>query len=92
MDTGNLIVYIKTEEIYKEITKDVETRFDTSNYEYDRLLPNGKNKKVIALMKHKLGGKIMKELTTLRATTYSYLTDNNNEDKKAKSTKKCAVK
>ena len=55
-------------------------------------MPNGKNKKVIALMKHKLGGKILKELATLRATTYSYLTDNNNEDKKAKSTKKCAVK
>ena len=43
-------------------------------------------------MKHKLGGKILKELATLRATTYSYLTDNNDEDKKAKSTKKCAVK
>ena len=33
MDTGSLIVYIKTEEIYKDITKGVETRFDTSNYE-----------------------------------------------------------
>ena len=29
----SLIVYIKTEEIYKDITKDVEARFDTSNYE-----------------------------------------------------------
>ena len=39
MDTDSFIVYIKTE--------DVETRFDTSNYELDRLLPKGKNKKVI---------------------------------------------
>ena len=31
------IVYI-TDDIYKDITEDVETRFDTSNYELDRLL------------------------------------------------------
>ena len=29
--------------------------FDTSNYEVDRPLPTGKNKKVIGLMKDKLG-------------------------------------
>ena len=33
MDTGSFIFYIKTEEIYSDIAKDVETRFDTSNYE-----------------------------------------------------------
>ena len=27
------IVYIKTDNIYKDIEEDVETRFDTSNYE-----------------------------------------------------------
>ena len=31
MDTGSFIVYIKTEDIYIYIVKDVETRFDTSN-------------------------------------------------------------
>ena len=30
--------------IYKEIAEDVESRFDTSNYELDRPLPKGKNK------------------------------------------------
>ena len=29
----NLIIYIKTDGIYKYIAKDVETIFDTSNYE-----------------------------------------------------------
>ena len=28
MDTGSLKVYIKTEDIYVDITKDVQTRFD----------------------------------------------------------------
>ena len=30
---------------YKDIAEDVETRFGTSNYELDRPLPKGKNKK-----------------------------------------------
>ena len=34
----------------------------------------------------------MKEFTGSRAKTYSYLTDNNDEDKRAKGTKKCAIK
>ena len=50
MDTDTFIVYIKTEDIQKDIGEDVETRFDTSNYEVDRLLPKGKNKKVSGLM------------------------------------------
>ena len=37
--------------------KDVETRFDTSNYQLDRPLPIGKNKKVIGLMRDELDGK-----------------------------------
>ena len=42
MDTGSFIVYIKTGDIYKDIAKEVETRFDTSNYELYRPLPKGK--------------------------------------------------
>ena len=45
MDTDSFIVYIKTDNIYKNIAEDIETRFDTSNYELDRLLHKGKNKK-----------------------------------------------
>ena len=51
MDTDSFIAYIKTDEIYKDIEEGVETRFETSNYELDRLLPKGKNKKVTGLMK-----------------------------------------
>ena len=34
----------------------------------------------------------MTELVRLRRKTHSYLKDNNNEDKKAKGTKKCVIK
>ena len=34
----------------------------------------------------------MKDFVGLRTKTYSYLKDNNNEDKKAKGTKKCVIK
>ena len=36
---------IKTEDFYKDIANDVEKRFDTSNYEVNRPLSTGKNKK-----------------------------------------------
>ena len=44
MDTDSFIVYIKADDIYKDIAEDVETRFDISNYELDRTLPKGKVK------------------------------------------------
>ena len=50
MHTDSFIVYIKTEDINSDIAKDVETRFDTSNFELDRPFPKWKNKKVISLM------------------------------------------
>ena len=39
MDTDNFILYIKTNDIHKDIG-DVETRLDTTNYELHRPLPN----------------------------------------------------
>ena len=88
MGTDSFVMNIKTENFYKDIANDVEKRFDTSNYEVDRPLPTGKNKKVIRLMKDELGGKIITEFITLRPKAYTYLTDDGKEDKKAKGTKK----
>ena len=62
MDTDSFIAYVKTDDLYKDIAKDVETRFDTSNFKIDRPLSKGKNKKVIGLMKDELGGQITKKL------------------------------
>ena len=92
MDTDSFIMHIKTEDFYKDFANDVEKSFDTSNYECDRPLPTGKNKKVIGLMRNELGGKIMTEFVALRPKTYSCLMDDGGSDKKAKGTKKCVRK
>ena len=89
---GSFIMNIKTNDFYEDISDDVDNRFDTSNYEVKRPLPIGKNKKVIGLMKDELGGEIITEFIALRSKTYSYLTDNDKIDKKAKGTKKCIIK
>ena len=92
MDIESFIVYIKADDVYKDIVEEVETGFDTSIYELDRPLTKGKNKKVTGLIKGKLGRKIMKEYFGLQAKTYSYLIDDGSEDKKAEGTKKCVIK
>ena len=43
-------------------------------------------------MKDELGVKIMTEFVALRPKTYSCLTDDCEEDKNAKGTKKCVIK
>ena len=51
----------KKEDIYIDIAKDVKT----SNYELEKPLPRGKNKKVIGLMKDEFVGKIITEFASL---------------------------
>ena len=46
VDTDSLIVYIKTDGIYKDVAKNIEIKFDILNYELNMLLPKGKNKKI----------------------------------------------
>ena len=59
MDTNSFITNIKANDFYKDISDDVDNRFDTSNYEVKRPLPIGKSKKIIGLMKDELGGEII---------------------------------
>ena len=87
MDTDSFIIYLKTDDVYKDTADDVEKKLDTSNHEVNRLLSTGKNKKVIGLMKDELGGKIMTEFAALIPKTYSYSMDDDKNDKKAKGIK-----
>ena len=92
MDTESFIVYIKTDDIYKDIAEDIETRFDTSKCELDTPLPKAKNKKAIGRMKNELGVKFITKFVGLRAKIWnSYLIENGSEDK-GKSSKKCVIK
>jgi len=58
-DTDSLMYEIETEDFYKEISTDVKSMFDTSNYSKDH--PSGiktdVNKKVIGKFKDEAGGK-----------------------------------
>ena len=39
------IIYIKADQIYKDIAEDIKTRLNTSNYELDRPFPKREKKK-----------------------------------------------
>ena len=53
MDTDSFVMYIKTEDFFKDFASGVERWFDTSKYDEEdkRPLPIGKNKKVIGTFK-----------------------------------------
>ena len=87
MDTDSFVIHIKTEDFYEDIANDVEEWFDTSNYDNNRPLPIGKNKKVISVFKDELGGKIMKEFVAFRAKIYGWLMDDRVNIKKLKGQK-----
>ena len=65
MDTDSFITHIKTEDICKDTSEDVEKIFDT--------YPMGEKKKAVGLIEDELGGKIKKNFFELRAKKFSYL-------------------
>ena len=65
VDADSFIFSVSTDTIYNDTAENVKTRFDTSNYESDTPLPEGRNIKVIGLMKDELERKIMKNITYL---------------------------
>ena len=87
IDKDSFILYIKSEDVYEDIADNVEKKFDTSDYKVNRPLSQGKNEKVIRLIKDELGGKIMTKLDALRPKTYSCTMDDGINDKKAKEIK-----
>ena len=88
-DTDSFVIYIKTEDFFEDISKDVDGWFYTSNYNENNIrpLPIGKNKRVPGLFKDELGGKITVEVVVLRLKTWAYLMDDGSEHKKLKEQK-----
>ena len=93
-DTDSTMYEIQTEDFYKDISADVEYRFDTSNYPPDHPsgIPSGLNKKVLGMFKDEANGKVMDEFVGLRAKLYSYKMQEGEESKKCKGVKKSVVK
>ena len=94
MDTDSFVIHIFTEDFFEDIANDAERWFDIFNYDKNdrKPLQTGMNKKVIGLFKDELGGKIIKEFCALKAKTYTYLMDDDNEKKKAKGIRQCIIK
>lgn len=92
-DTDSLAYEIQTEDFYKDIAEDIQTRFDTSDYPVDHVshIKTGINKKVIGMFKDEAGGKQIEEFVGLRAKLYSYRMDGE-DHKKCKGVKKYVVK
>jgi hypothetical protein len=92
-DTDSLAYEIKTEDFYADISNDVETRFDTSEYpkEHPSGIKTGVNKKVVGMFKDEAAGKQIEEFVGLRAKLYSYKMWDGKENKKCKGVKKNVV-
>ena len=90
--TLTALLFICKLNIFMEILQMMFKKYDASNFQVDRQLPKGMNKKVIGLMKDELRGKIITEFVTLRLKRYFYLTDDDKNVKKAKGTKECVIK
>ena len=93
-DTDSLMYEIETEDFYKDISKDVKDRFDTSDYpeNHPSGIPTGINKKVLGMFKDEAAGKIIKEFVGLRAKLYSFIMEDGKENKRCKGVKAQVVK
>ena len=93
-DTDSLMYEIQTEDFYKDISRDVKDRFDTSGYPSNQSssISSGFNKKVLGMFKDEVDGDIIDEFVGLRAKSYSYKMFEGKESKKCKGVKKSVVK
>ena len=93
-DTDSFLYEIKTDDFYKDISGDVQDRFDTSDYpeNHPSGIPTGINKKVLGMFKDEVAGKIITEFVGLRAKLYSFKMEDGKENKRCKGVKKQVVK
>ena len=93
-DTDSLIYHINTEDFYKDISSDILSKFDTSDYpsNHPSGIPTGVNKKVIGMFKDEVAGKQITHFVGLRPKLYSIKIEQNKEVRKCKGIKKSVVK
>ncbi len=93
-DTDSLCYEIETDDVYKDISEDVNEWFDTSNYDKNHPsgILTGKNKKVIGFYKDECGGVPVTKFAGCKAKSYSFETSNGKTEKKCKGVKKYVVR
>ena len=93
-DTDSLMYQIKTNDFYKDISPDILTKFDTSDYSPNHKsgIPTGVNKKVIGMFKDEVAGKQITCFVGLRPKLYSFRIEEDKEVRKCKGIKKNVVK
>ena len=89
-DTDSLMYEIKTEDLYEYFSSNKEM-FDLSNYSRQSKYCDDSNKLVIRKMKNETRGVAIEEFVGLKAKMYSFLVDDNSEDKKAKNVNRNVV-
>lgn len=90
-DTDSLTYEIEAEDVYKDFQKD-KSMFDNSDYPENSPFYDKSNKKVIGKFKDEAAGLVIKEFIGLRSKMYSYIKDNNANNKTAKGIKKNVIK
>ena len=93
-DTDSLMYLIHTDDFYKDISKDIKTKFDTSDYppNHESGILTGANKKVIGMFKDEVAGRQITHFVGLRPKLYSYKVEGEKANKKCKGIKKNVVK
>ena len=93
-DTDSLMYEIQTDDFYEDISEDIRTKFDTSDYPPDHKsgILTGVNKKVIGMFKDEVAGRQITHFVGLRPKLYSFKVEDTNTTKKCKGIKKNVVK
>ena len=93
-DTDSLLYLIHTDDFYRDISHDIETKFDTSDYppNHPSGIKTGVNKKVIGMFKDEVAGRQITRFVGLRPKLYSFKVEDGSLTKKCKGIKKNVVK
>ena len=89
-DTDSIIYHIRNEDPF-QILAGNKIDFDLSNYSPENKLFDKTNKKVIRKMKNESPNEQIKEFCALKPKQYAFITDDNEEHKKAKGTKRNVI-
>ena len=93
-DTDSLLYLIHTDDFYKDISKDIKRKFDTSDYpeSHPSGIETGVNKKEIGMFKDEVAGRQITHFVGLRPKLYSFKVEGGGLTKKCKGIKKNVVK